>query len=50
MLTLAMPQSRPVGGEEPLGLAQVVGEDGRGEALRHVVLDRDRLVEVVVTR
>jgi sugar lactone lactonase YvrE len=33
MLTLAMPQSEPRGGEEELGLAQVDGEDGGGEAL-----------------
>ena len=48
MLTLAMPQSLPVGGQEPLGLAQVVGEDARRQALRHVVVQRDRLLDVRV--
>ena len=45
MLTLAMPQSEPAGGEEPLGLALVGGEDRRRKALRDGVVQRDRLVE-----
>ena len=48
MLTLAMPQSLPAGRHEPLGLAQVGGEDARRQALRHAVVEGDRLVEVVV--
>ena len=48
MLTLAMPQSLPRRGEEHLGLAQVGGEDRRRQALRHVVVQRDRLVERLV--
>ena len=48
MLTLAMPQSEPVGRHEPLGLAHVVGEDARRQTLGHVVVQRHRLVEVVV--
>ena len=48
MLTLAMPQSEPELGEEALGLAQVGGEDRRGEPLRNAVLDRDRLVRLRV--
>ena len=38
-LTLAMPQSEPVGGEELLGFAQVVGEDRGSQALRDVVVE-----------
>ena len=49
MLTLAMPQSEP-SAQEPLGLAQVAGEDRRRQSLRHGVVQRDRLVEVVVGR
>ena len=41
MLTLAMPQSLPDRGDEALGLAQIGGEDARGEALRHGVVQRD---------
>jgi hypothetical protein len=36
------------GGEEGLRLANVVGEDGRGEALRRLVVGGDRLVEGAV--
>jgi hypothetical protein len=46
MLTLAMPQSEPAAGEELLGLHHVAREDRRAEALRHAVVDRDRLVDV----
>src|SRR5690606_27188217 len=35
------------GGEESLGRAHVEGEDGGGEALRHRVVERDRLVEAL---
>ena len=45
MLTLAMPQSRARGRQEALGVLQAVGEDRRRQAVRHVVLHRDRLVE-----
>ena len=48
MLTLAMPQSEPSAASEPLGLAHVEREDRRRQALRHVVVHGDRLVEVVV--
>src|SRR5262249_7068879 len=34
--------------EEPLRLTDVGGEDRRGETLRHVVLDRNGLVEIAV--
>ena len=50
MFTLAMPQSEPARDEEPLGLAHVVGEDAGRQALRHVVVHRDRLVELVDSR
>ena len=48
MLTLTMPAVRALGRHEPLGLGLVAGEDARGQALRHGVVERDRLVEVVV--
>ena len=48
MLTLAMPQSLPAAPHEPLGLAQIGGEDARRQALRHAVVEGDGLVEVVV--
>ena len=44
-----MPQSEPSRRDEALGLAQVGGEDRRRQALRHGVVQRDRLVEVVGT-
>ena len=50
MLTLAMPQSLPGSRHEAFGLAQVGGEDRRRQALRHAVVQGDRLVEVVVAR
>ena len=49
MLTLAMPQSEPVADRKRLRLAQVVREDGRGQALRHVVLQPNGFIEVRVT-
>jgi hypothetical protein len=45
MFTLAMPQSLPAAERKRSARAQVVGEDRRREALRHAVLQRDRLVE-----
>ena len=48
MLTLAMPQSDPAAERNCLGLAQVVGEDRRRQALRHVVVHRDRVLEALV--
>jgi hypothetical protein len=44
MLTLAMPQSEPAA-DRNCSAAQVVGEDRRRQALRHVVLQLDRFVQ-----
>jgi hypothetical protein len=47
MLTLAMPQSDPPP-TGTLGFAQVGGEDRRGQALRHGVVQRRGFVEASV--
>src|SRR5450631_4040765 len=45
---VADPAVRAVSRNKALGLGQVAGEDARRETLRHIVVDSDRLVEVVV--